>query len=112
MAEWSRRGWWHQALDVQLQEAHQRLPGQLGGHLQERVQAGTPATQGVFWQPQLSVDEVVGKDTLLNLVSVLRGTSNEVPEVVVAQYDSKLLDSIPDDVVVLMAVIALGTCPP
>ena len=75
--------------------------------VEESLKASLVLAQWVARQPQLPVDEVEGKKSLLNLLSIVRRPGDHVEEVVIAHNDSLSLNGIPDNEVVLVAVVAL-----
>ena len=79
--------------------------------VEEGLEAALVLAQWVVRQPELAVDEVEGKDSLLNLIPIIRRLGDQVKEVIIAHNDSLIPDSKPDDEVVLVAVVALEAGP-
>ena len=67
-----------------------------------QLKAALVLAQWVTWQPQLAIDEIEGKRSLPNLLSIVRRLGDQVEEVVIAHNDG-----ISDDELVLVAIVAI-----
>ena len=75
--------------------------------MEECLETSLVLSQRIARKPQLPVNEVERKKSLLNLLAVVQRLGDQVEEVVVADNDPLSLYGISDNEVVLVAVLAL-----